>query len=120
MFRHLTMPRRRVEMAVWPVALVFAVAGCTEIQSARNVVAPYYAKELCSCLFVVDRPTDICLDHVRHDLAVLDNVPIIDTDDDAVIDTDGRSVTVALLLNRATARYQNERLGCRLESSDDS
>ena len=107
--------RRRRRMAVWSVVLGLAVAGCAELQSARTVVAPYYAKELCSCVFVVGQPTDTCLDHVRHDLAVLDDAPIIDTDDDAVIDTGGRTVTVALLLNRATARYQNERLGCRLE-----
>ena len=97
-----------------PLAAALCAAGCADLQPIRQVVAPYYAKELCSCLFVTGQPEDACLDYVRYDLAALDDIPIIDTDDDAVIDDAGRSVTVALLLNRATARYQDERLGCRL------
>ena len=101
----------------WPaltLALVLVLGGCAAIQSTRDVAAPYYAKELCSCLFVVGQPAEACLDYVRYDLAALDEVPIIDTADDATIDWNARSVTVALLLNRATARYQDDRLGCRL------
>ena len=100
---------------ILPLAAALWIAGCADVESARQVVAPYYAKELCSCLFVVGQPEDVCLDYVRYDLAVLDDAPIIDTDDDAVIDNADRSVTVALLLNSATARYQDDRRGCRLE-----
>ena len=107
-------PARVFGRLLLPLAAASGAAGCADLQSARQVVAPYYAKELCSCLFVTGQPEEVCLDYVRHDLAALDDAPIIDTDDDAVIDDSRRSVTVALLLNSATARYQDERLGCRL------
>ena len=111
------MTRRRVFVigvaALLISGAVGSLASCS-LLSARRIAAPYYAKELCSCLFVVGQSEEECLRYVRHDLGALDDAPVIDTDDDATIDYETRSVTVALLLNTATARYQGERLGCRL------
>ncbi len=101
-------------MIARPVLLLIGAAmlsGC----AVREIAATNYAKELCSCMFVVEQTENYCLAYVRHDLQVLDDLPIIDTDDDAVIDRRERTVTVDLLLTRATARYQSDRLGCVLE-----
>jgi hypothetical protein len=106
---------RAAARAALVLGLGGGLAGCSDLVTAHEVVAPYYAKELCSCLFVAGQPEDACQAYVRHDLGVLDDAPVIDTDDDATIDHHGRTVTVDLLLNSATARYRDARLGCRLD-----
>ena len=71
-----------------------------------ELITAYTAKQLCSCLFVMERDEDYCRTWTRESPAVAT----------ASIDFEEKSVqSEALLVWSATARFVNERYGCVLE-----
>jgi len=89
-------------------AAACAVAGCGDRYERNDLelVTAYRAKELCSCLFVMQRDEDYCVKWTT----ASPNIASYS------IDHDGRTVeTQAMLLWGAKARYVSERFGCLLE-----
>ena len=68
-------------------------------------IAGYYAKELCSCLFVLEMEEDYCLDYTRY-IVDLDNYRF---------NKEQKRVTTTFLGLDAEASYRGERVGCFLE-----
>lgn len=99
------------------VALIAALAGGVwiganwrHVRAFPKILSSWYAKEFCSCYFVVGRDEAFCHNIARQ------WVPV-DTDSDAfVLDTESGTVTVRGLGHSHTARYQGQRFGCVLES----
>ena len=105
----------RILKACAALAGCATLAACASFLSARDIFLTNYAKELCSCRFVTDRPVDDCMAYVRHDFAEIDESIFIDTEDLASIDEENRSVTVSTILASVTATLESERLGCVVE-----
>lgn len=76
-------------------------------QDARNfpkIISAYYAKEACSCLYVLTRDEPQCHEMVRQ------YVPISSFENDRA----GRRVVVRGLGRRSVATFVDERHGCKL------
>lgn len=91
-----------------------ALAACTgEAPRGRpydnndlQLITAYTAKELCSCLFVLEQPEDFCRAWTRASPAVASYR----------VDLPGRAVEAsAVLLWGARARFVDEKTGCVLE-----
>jgi hypothetical protein len=104
---------KRCKRSVAIAATTMVLASCS-IGEALPVPATYYAKELCSCLFVVGQSEAYCRSYAQEDIADLGDLPFVDLDDRAKIDFDSRRVTVSLLFERVTASYVDTRRGCAL------
>ena len=99
-------------MRAWPFLAGLALLSCggnkgrlynnNDLQLATG----YTAKELCSCLFVMEMPLDYCTDWTRASPAVTK----------FKIDTVNKTVeTTALLEWGVRARYDSAKFGCRLD-----
>jgi hypothetical protein len=94
------------------IAVLLVIAGCESSPDRiyqRNdlqLLTHYAAKELCSCLFVMERDRDFCTSWTRQ-------APNLRT---YSVDYDNKRVTTqAVLYWGASARYQGPRHGCVLE-----
>lgn len=69
-----------------------------------HLLANYYAKEFCSCIFVVGQEKKVCKRDVKHVSAVMG----VD------IDRGRKEIRTSSLLASGIARYVDERNGCML------
>jgi hypothetical protein len=70
-----------------------------------KIVSAYYAKEACTCRYVLLRDAEFCHELVRQ------YVPISSYQEDSA----RREITVTGLGAKSRARHVDERLGCRIE-----
>ena len=96
-------------LAVLGVGLVvigaWVIANRRSLADFPSIISSFYAKQMCSCLFVVGQTEDHCRNEARQ------YVPISGYD----IDWQARSVTVRGLGRSNRARYVGERYGCVLD-----
>lgn len=97
-------------MIVWlALACAHKAGPATELPKYDNgllsLAAGFSAKEVCSCVFVAQRPTDVCRDWTRVSPAVAR----------FHVDTERKEVrATALATSRTVARWVDEDLGCVL------
>jgi hypothetical protein len=96
-------------------AIAALVLGSCSVGEVLPVPATYYAKEMCSCLFVVGQSEAYCRPYAQEDIAGVGDLPFTNLDESAEIDTEKRSVTVSLLMQEATATQTDDRRGCAVE-----
>lgn len=93
-------------LALLVVLIVFWVtSNLSDIKAFPSIISSYYAKEFCSCYFVVGREEKACHTYVKQ------YIPI----QDFHIDTESKKVTVTGLYRTNSAKYVSERYGCVLE-----
>ncbi|MBX7059049.1 MAG: hypothetical protein K1X75_13365 [Leptospirales bacterium] len=80
-------------------------ANWRHLSAFPSILPSFYAKEYCSCYFVMERSEAACHDFARQWLKI----------DSFELDKDGRRVIVQGMGRQAVARYSGERTGCRLE-----
>lgn len=85
---------------------VWFSANWHHINAFPSIISSWYAKEFCSCHFVVERDEDFCHNIARQWVAI----------DDFELIAEAKTVTVTGLGRTNTARYQSERYGCVLEN----
>ncbi len=103
------MKKRRIRfllgvLAVLALAYVWTLTQKNPIAEAFSLPAGYYAKEMCSCRYVLGQNTEFCLDEVKEFIAA------------SRISVDERTKTVegALLGFSRKAKWISPREGCRL------
>ena len=72
----------------------------------RYVVAANFAKEYCSCIFVVERGEDSCYEQSKQ--FVTPNFSVL---------KDNKEVEASFLWAKTSARYLGKKYGCLLEKS---
>ncbi|MBI2373620.1 MAG: hypothetical protein HYV07_06440 [Deltaproteobacteria bacterium] len=95
-------------VVVGGLALLLAAGSCGDRyrENDLELVTAYRAKELCSCLFVMEQTEDFCVSWTAADPNVAKYA----------IDRNEKTVeTSALLMWSAKARWVDERSGCVLE-----
>ncbi|MCB1323699.1 MAG: hypothetical protein H7A21_19970 [Spirochaetales bacterium] len=102
----------RVTMTILGIAgllcgLWFA-ANFQHVRAFFEIISSYYAKEFCSCYYVVGRTEEQCHDYARQ------YVPISDFENDP----ETKTVTVTGLWHTNRAHYVDQRFGCALEPLD--
>ncbi len=70
----------------------------------RDLLAYYYAKEFCSCIFVVGQSKKVCKRDVKHVSALMG----------VKIDRERKEIRTKSLLAKGLARYTGEKYGCVL------
>lgn len=98
---------RIVTLAILLVMGVLAFEIATNWQAAKNfpkIISAYYAKEACTCLYVLERSEPQCHEMVRQ------YIPISSFQNDS----SARRVTVTGLGRKSVAAVVDERRGCRL------
>jgi hypothetical protein len=70
-----------------------------------SILPAFYAKEHCSCLFVLERDDAFCRNYARQFIAI----------DELEVDRAAKRVRVEGTWRRASARFYGRRAGCRLE-----
>ena len=102
--------RRLLTLLALPV--LFACSGTAEDgsrlydNSDLELITGYTAKEMCSCLFVMERPEDFCRAWTKANPAIAS----------AQVDLEAKVVrSSALSFWDATARFVDDRTGCVLE-----
>jgi hypothetical protein len=93
---------------VLAVIAVFVFLNLTNIKKFQFILSNYYAKELCSCLFVLGQEEDYCHHVVKH------YIPI----STYKIDHENRETMVSSLGVQAEATYFSQNLGCRLKVTE--
>ena len=88
--------------------VVWGVANRHDLANFPSIISSFYAKQMCSCLFVVGQTEERCRNESRQ------YVPISGYE----IDWDGKAVTVSGLGRTNRAHFVNERLGCVLDPYD--
>lgn len=90
-----------------PLVLVLAYLSMNWEHARRfpKIISAYYAKEACTCRFVLERDEAACHQMVRQ------YVPIRSYKEDLA----RREIIVTGLWQRSRARHVDARLGCRLE-----
>jgi hypothetical protein len=95
-----------VVAAVAVTAAGWVAANWPALSSFPGMPSAYESKELCSCLWVEGRSEADCMRFVAQDVVPVDAVDV---------DSAGRRVTVRALWTANSARWLDERSGCRLE-----
>jgi hypothetical protein len=91
--------------------LIFTVVGVwfflnnKELNSFRDIISSYYAKEFCSCTYILKRDENFCKDLLKQ------WVPISEIS----IDNDLKTIKVTGLGKTNTAKYTSPEIGCHLE-----
>jgi hypothetical protein len=81
-------------------------ANWSHINAFPSIISSWYAKEFCSCHFVVGRDVDFCHNIARQWVSI----------DDFQLNESERTVTVTGLWRTNTARFDGQRAGCVLEN----
>ena len=84
----------------------FADGPVVDLFDLPHVVAGYYTKELCSCVFVVGQSESFCKEQVRDDSVILSGLKI---------DTTNKTVSALYIYSLRTSHYRGEKYGCVLE-----
>ena len=99
---------KRILITVFLLILVFTltwvVANRKHVFSFSSIISSYYAKEYCSCRFVVQREPQECHNNVRSWLGTSSFAE----------DENQKIITVSGLVKTNQARYIRQRHGCRL------
>lgn len=77
----------------------------TQVRDFSHIISSYYAKEMCTCVFVIEQKEETCHNIVRQ------YVPI----SEVVIDREQRAVTTTGLFQSNRAHFVSAQLGCTLE-----
>ena len=85
---------------------VWVAANWQHLNAFPSIISSWYAKEFCSCHFVVGRDQEFCHNIARQWVSI----------DDFQLDADARTVTVSGLGRTNTARYNGPQAGCVLEN----
>jgi hypothetical protein len=79
-----------------------------DMEELAKLGAGYHAKNMCTCLFVVEQTEEFCKDMSK-------TTPNIDDfGGEYIIDREKKSVTAKIIIVQATAQWKDERLGCLL------
>jgi hypothetical protein len=85
-------------------------------RSLIGMASAYYAKEVCSCLFVVGQSEEYCHDYAMHDVQDVNALPLVELSrDSVVVDKNAKTVSVSILWWTTTARHRSAKLGCGYE-----
>jgi hypothetical protein len=110
--RRKAMKRRTIALSILGLLLAagagWAASNREDLRHFPPIISSYYAKELCSCLYVVGQTETYCHSVVRQ------YVPISSFQ----IDASSRTVTVSGLGQTNRARFVDDRYGCVLEGTD--
>lgn len=99
---------KRIGMALG--VLILCVGGgwvllhAGQLRDFTHIISSYYAKELCTCLFVIEQKEETCHTIVRQ------YVPI----SEVLVDREARTVTTSGLFQTNRARFEGPQLGCTL------
>lgn len=83
---------------------IFVAFNFRDFHRFPKIISRWYAKEFCSCYFVMERSEDFCRERVRQ------WIPI----QSYSIDQKNKLISATGLWNTAHALYEGDRLGCRL------
>ncbi len=86
----------------------WSAANWQHIRHFPSIISSFYAKQMCSCLFVVGQTEERCRNEARQ------YVPISGYE----IDREQRAVTVSGLGRTNRAHFVSERYGCVLDDLD--
>jgi hypothetical protein len=86
------------------VALVWIQFQPNSLQEARSIPAGYYAKEFCSCRFVIGFDTSFCMDEVR-EFPSASRITVLEKE---------KRIEATLFGVMRTAKWMGPREGCRL------
>jgi len=78
-----------------------------DVKNFTAIISSYYAKEMCTCVFVIEQTEPVCHNIVRQ------YVPV----QEVTIDQEKKRVTVTGLFRTNSASYQGPQYGCTLEGS---
>lgn len=99
----------KIKKFIWRLALLFLLVAAlwvalnwTHIRSFPRIISAFYAKEFCSCYFVVGRDEEFCHNYARQ------WVPI----SSFALDQQAKTVTVSGLGHSTTVIYTSEQFGC--------
>ena len=105
--RALKLVAKLIGVVVLGVVAILGIYIAANWQDARNfpkIISSYYAKEACSCIYVLERDEAQCHEMVRQ------YVPISSFQNDRA----SRKISVRGLGRQSVASYIDERHGCRL------
>ncbi len=88
--------------------LAWAAVNRQHLEHFPSIISSFYAKQMCSCLFVVGLSEERCHNESRQ------YVPISGCE----IDWENKAVTVRGLGRTNRAHYVNDRFGCVLDELD--
>lgn len=106
-------PRKIFKISVVVFALLMLGAGAWLAQQPRSVIevasipSRYYAKETCTCRFVLELPEEFCTKEVK------EFIPSGKIE----VDTDQRVVTSSKFFRKSIARWISKIEGCRVIST---
>ena len=86
------------------LALMWAGANYKHLRSFPGIISAFYAKEFCSCYYVMERSEKSCENYARQFIAVKD----------LRIDEGNKSISVTGLGQSSEAVYTGKRFGCIL------
>lgn len=94
---------------VFIVLLILSVGTYVTFNYAKlkdftAVISSYYAKEMCTCVFVIEQSEDTCHNIVRQ------YVPI----SSVTVDRDNKSVTTTGMFRTNSAKFEGAQYGCTL------
>ena len=84
---------------------VFLLLNWQHVRAFPGILPAFYAKEFCSCRFVVGQSVPFCHDYATQWLPI----------SDFRLDEQQRCVMVTALLQTRSAGFVNRREGCRLD-----
>ncbi|SMF37068.1 amidase [Pseudobacteriovorax antillogorgiicola] len=89
------------------VLLIWLMLNWSDIQLLQRTASAYYAKELCTCLFVLEQDESYCHSYTKQYVAL----------DDLKVVNEGslKRVEAQALGIKRTAVWRGARLGCHLE-----
>lgn len=90
------------------LACVWTGANWHHLNAFPSVISSWYAKEFCSCHYVVGQDEDFCHNIARQWVDI----------SDFKIDSAEKRVTVSGLGRTNTAKFVNRQVGCVLENPD--
>lgn len=86
------------------LSLLFSLSSC---KVGLDALPANFAKEMCSCLFVVEQSQIYCFDYVGQEPPL--------TVQRFEVNAAEKTVTAKFLTIKRTARWMSERTGCQLE-----
>ncbi len=95
----------RVLIATLVMIFIWVIFNWENISNFPNIISSFYAKEFCSCYYVMGLPEEQCHHYTKQYISI----------SDFKIDKEKKTVTVSGLGKTNTAFFENSRVGCRLK-----
>jgi len=84
--------------------VIFVAFNFKHFNRFPRIISHWYAKEFCSCFYVMEQPENFCAERTRQWLPI----------QELKIDAQKKEIWVRGTWTTATARFEGPRYGCRL------